>query len=161
VGDADENLDHQKIIHVFLFRETSSRRALIRLGKRVKATIRQLGYPTKNALKSWYREYEQRRDLCAHYPVRTQKYSETEKQAALEHGIRSPYWNAGERAGHIGRQAAWLIFSLPDIRSVKLGGSYSARSPSNDSLHCAPGGISVTLSPGRTLSVFTARDMTC
>lgn len=36
----------------------------IRLGKRVKATIRQLGYPTKNALKSWYREYEQRRDLC-------------------------------------------------------------------------------------------------
>lgn len=25
----------------------------IKLGKRVKATLRQLGYPTKNALKGW------------------------------------------------------------------------------------------------------------
>ena len=25
----------------------------IKLGKRVKATVRQLGYPTKNALKGW------------------------------------------------------------------------------------------------------------
>lgn len=28
----------------------------IRLGKRLKATIRQLGYPTKNALRGWYNE---------------------------------------------------------------------------------------------------------
>jgi transposase-like protein len=35
----------------------------IKLGKRVGLTIRQLGYPTKNALKSWHREYEQRQDL--------------------------------------------------------------------------------------------------
>jgi putative transposase len=34
----------------------------IKFGKRVRATIRQLGYPTKNALKGWCREYEQRRD---------------------------------------------------------------------------------------------------
>lgn len=39
----------------------------IKLGKRVGLTIRQLGYPTKNALKSWYREYEQRLDLPAGY----------------------------------------------------------------------------------------------
>jgi putative transposase len=37
----------------------------IKLGKRVRATIRQLGYPTKNALKGWWREYEQRGDLRA------------------------------------------------------------------------------------------------
>jgi len=36
-------------------------RLYIKLGKRVVLTIRQLGYPTKNALKSWHREYEQRR----------------------------------------------------------------------------------------------------
>lgn len=30
----------------------------IRLGKRPGATLRQLGYPTKNSLLSWYREYE-------------------------------------------------------------------------------------------------------
>jgi transposase-like protein len=28
----------------------------IKLGKRIAATIHQLGYPTKNALKSWHRE---------------------------------------------------------------------------------------------------------
>ena len=31
----------------------------LKLGKRTGPTIRQLGYPTKNALKSWYREYKQ------------------------------------------------------------------------------------------------------
>ncbi|WOC16170.1 hypothetical protein MP213Fo_16430 [Pseudochrobactrum sp. MP213Fo] len=30
----------------------------IMLGKRVRATIRELGYPTKNTLMGWYREYE-------------------------------------------------------------------------------------------------------
>jgi transposase-like protein len=30
----------------------------IKLGKRLRATIRQLGYPTKNSLIGWYREYE-------------------------------------------------------------------------------------------------------
>ena len=30
----------------------------IKLGKRVQATIGQLGYPTENALKAWCREYE-------------------------------------------------------------------------------------------------------
>jgi hypothetical protein len=32
-----------------------------KLGKRIRGTIRQLGYPTKNALKGWHCEYEQRR----------------------------------------------------------------------------------------------------
>ena len=41
----------------------------IKLGKRTGATIRQLGYPTKNALKSWHREYEQGRDLPVGYTV--------------------------------------------------------------------------------------------
>ena len=38
-------------------------RLFIKLGKRVGLTIRHLGYPTKNALKSWLREFEQRHDL--------------------------------------------------------------------------------------------------
>ena len=33
-------------------------RLYIELGKRVGLTIRQLGYPTENARKSWHREYE-------------------------------------------------------------------------------------------------------
>ena len=39
----------------------------VKLGKRIGLTIRQLGYPTKNALKAWYREYEQSHELRAGY----------------------------------------------------------------------------------------------
>lgn len=56
----------------------------IRLGKRIGLTIRQLGYPTKNALKTWYREYEQRHELPAGY-VRPPRYSQTQRERAVEH----------------------------------------------------------------------------
>lgn len=59
-------------------------RLYIRLGKRLGLTIRQLGYPTKNALKTWYREYEQRLDLPAGY-VRQPRYSQAHKEHAVEH----------------------------------------------------------------------------
>jgi putative transposase len=39
----------------------------IKLDKRISVTIIQLGYPTKNALKTWYREYEQRQDMSTGY----------------------------------------------------------------------------------------------
>ena len=53
-------------------------RLYIKLGKRVGLTIRQLGYPTKNALKSWHREFEQRLDLPTGY-VRRPRYSKAQK----------------------------------------------------------------------------------
>jgi hypothetical protein len=56
----------------------------IKLGKRVKATVRQLGYPTKNALKGWYREHERRGDLARGYH-RAPKYSMAQRQAAVDH----------------------------------------------------------------------------
>ena len=59
-------------------------RLYIKLGKRVGQTIRQLGYPTKNALKSWHREYEQRVELAAGY-VRRPRYSPAQKTRAVEH----------------------------------------------------------------------------
>ncbi|MGF6979746.1 transposase-like protein [Paraburkholderia sp. JPY465] len=57
----------------------------IKLGKRIAATIRQLGYPTKNALKSWHREYERCHDLPARYVRSRPKYSAEQKKAAVEH----------------------------------------------------------------------------
>jgi transposase-like protein len=39
----------------------------IQPGKRVGATMRQLGYPTKNSLKGWYREYQRQIDLPRGY----------------------------------------------------------------------------------------------
>ena len=59
-------------------------RLYIKLGKRIGLTIRQLGYPTKNALKTWYREYEQRHDLPAVY-TRPPKFSQAQKERAVEH----------------------------------------------------------------------------
>ena len=39
----------------------------IKLSKRTGATIRQLGYPTKNSLRSWHEEYERRLGLSSGY----------------------------------------------------------------------------------------------
>jgi transposase InsO family protein/transposase-like protein len=58
-------------------------RLYIKLGKRVGLSIRQLGYPTKNSLKSWYREYERRLDLPAVYQ-RAPMYSQGQKERAVE-----------------------------------------------------------------------------
>ena len=57
----------------------------IKLGKRAAATVRQLGYPTKNALKSWHREFEQRHDLPLGYVRLKSKYSDEQKGLAVEH----------------------------------------------------------------------------
>ena len=56
----------------------------IKLGERTAATIQQLGYPTKNALRSWHREFERSRDLPTGY-VRALKYSGEQKQLAVDH----------------------------------------------------------------------------
>lgn len=50
-------------------------RLYIKLGKRIGLTIRQLGYPTKNALKTWCREYERRHDVSTRY-TRAPKFSQ-------------------------------------------------------------------------------------
>ncbi|MET3139978.1 hypothetical protein AAKU61_004362 [Undibacterium sp. GrIS 1.2] len=47
----------------------------IKLEKRICPTIRQLGYPTKNAPKSWYLEYVQSHDLQVRYIRSRQKLS--------------------------------------------------------------------------------------
>jgi transposase-like protein len=57
----------------------------IKLGKRLNATICQLGYPTKNALIGWYREYERSQELRVGYLRSGQKYSDQQKQAAVKH----------------------------------------------------------------------------
>lgn len=60
-------------------------RLYIKLGKRIAATIRRLGYPTKNSLKSWHREYVQCHDLQTGYVRSRPKYSSEQKKVAVEH----------------------------------------------------------------------------
>jgi hypothetical protein len=58
----------------------------LKLGKRLKETIRQLGgYPTKNSLKAWCDEFEKSGHLQKGYVRVKPKYSEKQKNLALEH----------------------------------------------------------------------------
>src|SRR5690349_18555675 len=104
----------------------------IKLGKRAAPTIRQLGYPTKNALKSWHREYEQRLDLPTGY-VRPPKYSQAQKKLAVEHYLEhGRCFSATIKAlGYPGRDAlpAWVQELHPEARSRVLGRSQQPRTP--------------------------------
>ena len=57
----------------------------IKFGKRINATIRQLGYPTKNSLKQWYREYLEHGYLEAGYVRSKPKYSAEQINTAIDH----------------------------------------------------------------------------
>ena len=100
----------------------------IKLGKRVKATIRQLGYPTKNALRNWYREYQQHQDLRVRCAARAPKFSEAQKQAALEHyRTHDRCISATMRAlGYPGRGTltAWVREVFPEARTSMVGRSW-------------------------------------
>ena len=71
----------------------------IKLDKRIAATLKQLGYPTKNALKTWYREYEQRQDVSMGYARSRLKYSEAQKQLAVDHYLNHDRCMAGTVSG--------------------------------------------------------------
>ena len=58
----------------------------IKLDKRIGLTMRQLGDPTRNALKTWHSEYEQSQKLRAGY-TRPAKFSQAEKERAVEHFV--------------------------------------------------------------------------
>jgi transposase-like protein len=77
-------LDYLEVVHVLIRGPASSRAAVHQAGQAHRLDHSQLGYPTKNALKSWYREYEQSRQLRAGY-TRPAKFSQAEKERAVEH----------------------------------------------------------------------------
>jgi putative transposase len=95
----------------------------IKLGKRVRATIRQLGYPTKNALKGWCREYEQRRDLPRGYERPQPKYSQEQRQAAVGHYLAHGRCIAAtiRALGYPGRASliAW-VHELDPVASTRV-----------------------------------------
>jgi putative transposase len=97
----------------------------IKLGLRVRPTIRQLGYPTKNALKGWYREYQQRLDLPVGYAGREPKYSQAQKSAAVEYYLTHDRCIAAtmRALGYPGRGTLtkWVREALPEARSAIVG----------------------------------------
>jgi len=107
----------------------------IKLGKRVKATIRQLGYPTKNSLKGWCREYEQQLDLPKGYARAKPKYTQEQKQAAVEHYLGHGHCIAFtmKALGYPGRGtlAAWIgeMHTELSVQVVGRSGQAAPRPP--------------------------------
>ena len=97
----------------------------VKLGKRVRATIRQLGYPTKNALKGWHHEYEQHLDLPVGYAGRCPKYSQAQREATVEHYLTHDRCIAAtmRTLGFPGRGTltAWVREALPETRKAMVG----------------------------------------
>ena len=57
----------------------------IKLDKRIAATLIKLGYPTKNALKTWYRENEQRQDVNAMQSFNDAEHAVEKAAQEMEH----------------------------------------------------------------------------
>jgi putative transposase len=105
----------------------------IKLGKRTSATIRQLGYPTKNALKSWHLEYEQGLDLPLGYVLSRSKYSDQQKKVAVEHYLNHDRCLTATRKalGYPCRDtlAAWVNELHPERRKSIVGKARSVPRP--------------------------------
>ena len=97
----------------------------IKLGKRLSSTIRQLGYPTKNSLIGWYREYEQSQDLRIGYSRTGQKYSDQQKHAAVKHYLEHDRCIAStmRALGYPGREVLtrWIDELHPEVRHRMVG----------------------------------------
>ncbi|MDC7689805.1 IS3 family transposase [Vogesella indigofera] len=97
----------------------------IQLGKRTGVTIRQLGYPTKNALKSWYHAYMNGNDLPAGYVRAKPKYSPEQKAVAVSHYFQHGCCIATtlRALGYPGRKtlSAWLDELHPEMRKRLVG----------------------------------------
>jgi putative transposase len=103
----------------------------IKLDKRVRSTIRQLGYPTKNSLKGWYNEYQQKLDLPAGYAGRAPKFSQAQKAAAIEHYLAHDRCIAAtmRAMGYPcrGTLTAWIREALPEARRPVVGSTVRRR----------------------------------
>ena len=108
-------------------------RLYIKLGKRTGATIRQLGYPTKNALKSWHREYEQGHDLPMGYARSKPKYSDEQKKVAARHYLDHGRCLAAtlKALGYPSREtlAAWVDELYPETKHPVVGKARSVPRP--------------------------------
>ncbi|EMG51149.1 integrase catalytic subunit, partial [Ochrobactrum sp. CDB2] len=105
----------------------------IKLGKRPKATIRQLGYPSKNALKGWCREYEHHLELRLGFAPRAPKFTQAQKEVAVEHyRTHGRCVSATMRAlGYPGRATltAWVREAFPEAQKSTVGRAAPPRYP--------------------------------
>jgi transposase-like protein len=92
-----------------------------------------LGYPSKNALKGWYLEYEHHLDLRLGFAPRAPKFTQAQKEAALEHyRTHGRCVSATMRAlDYPGRATltAWVREAFPEISKAVTGRTGRPRYP--------------------------------
>lgn len=93
-----------------------------------------MGYPTENALKSWHREYERCLDLPRGYVRAKPKYSQDQKEQAVEHYVAHGRCIALtiKALGYPGRDSlrAWIREFHPELHTRVVSRSTgSARPP--------------------------------
>jgi putative transposase len=105
----------------------------IKLGKRLNVTIRQLGYPAKNSLMGWYREYIQDLNLRAGYRRSRQRYSTEQKQVAVQHFLDHGHCIAStlKALGYPCRETleGWIDELQPQARKRMVGRAPSVQHP--------------------------------
>jgi transposase InsO family protein/transposase-like protein len=104
-----------------------------KLGERSAATRRQLGYPTKNSLASWCREFETFGDLKVDYSRSKPKYSNEQKRVAVDHYVsHGCCFSTTLRAlGYPcrGVLTAWVHERHPELRRLAAGKAYRPPRP--------------------------------
>jgi putative transposase len=97
----------------------------LKYGRRLKATICELGYPTKNSLKAWCAEFEEGGNLQEKYVCSLPKYSDEQKNTAIEHYVNHGRCFAFTRRalGYPSRQklSEWVCERYPEAKKTVVG----------------------------------------
>ncbi|WP_269500266.1 IS3 family transposase [Castellaniella sp. S9] len=110
-------------------------RLYLKLGRRVKATIRQLGYPTKNSLKAWCAQFERDQDLLPGYRRIKRQYTDEQKRCAVDHYIEQGHCliHTIRCLGYPSRESlrAWIRELRPEFGTMIAGSRSSVVTRSN------------------------------
>jgi putative transposase len=108
-------------------------RLYMKLGKRLGVTIRQLGYPTKNTLIGWYREFIAKQSLRAGYNRSRDRFTVEQKQHAVQHYLDHGHCIAFTLRvlGYPSRDtfSKWLDELHPEVRMRMVGRAPNVQHP--------------------------------
>lgn len=98
-----------------------------KLGQRMNATLRQLGYPTKNSLKAWCAEFADKRDLRTGYRREKWQYNDEQKRRAVDHYVEQGHCliHTIRSLGYPSRETlrAWIRELRPELGRTIAGSS--------------------------------------
>ncbi len=97
----------------------------LKLGRRMNATLRHLGYSNKNSLKAWCAEFELNQDLHRGYQRLKRRYTDDQKRRAVEHYVEQGHSliHTIRCLGYPSRETlrAWISELRPEFRRTIAG----------------------------------------